>query len=80
MPDSAQALEELRLGQGHMSIYFVKDAQGRDKPEGFAAELADVIIRVLDTAGALGLDMERALSLKHEYNKTRPHRHGDKAI
>jgi NTP pyrophosphatase (non-canonical NTP hydrolase) len=49
-----------------------------EKPEGFAVELADCIIRILDMAEAYGFDMERIISLKHEYNKTRPYRHGGK--
>lgn len=49
------------------------------KPEGFASELADVLIRVFDLAGALGIDLEDAVQSKMAYNKTRPHRHGGKA-
>jgi len=41
-------------------------------------ELADVVIRAFDDAQALGIDIERAIALKHAYNKTRPHRHGGK--
>lgn len=48
------------------------------KPDGFWIELADVIIRILDTAGAYDIDMEQLVKLKHEYNKTRPYRHGGK--
>jgi NTP pyrophosphatase (non-canonical NTP hydrolase) len=39
-------------------------------------ELADIVIRALDTAYALGIDIGRAIHLKNEYNKTRPHMHG----
>ena len=46
------------------------------KPLGFASELADVIIRVGDTAHVLGVDLEKAVREKMAYNKTRPHRHG----
>jgi NTP pyrophosphatase (non-canonical NTP hydrolase) len=41
-------------------------------------ELADIIIRALDLAVALGIDIERSCVLKHTYNKTRPFRHGNK--
>lgn len=49
-------------------------------PEGekgcVSEELADVIIRVLDTAEYMGLDMEAALAKKMDYNNTRGHMHG----
>jgi NTP pyrophosphatase (non-canonical NTP hydrolase) len=41
-------------------------------------ELADVAIRVLDTAEAFGIDLDRAMHAKHVYNGTRPFRHGNK--
>lgn len=50
----------------------------RGKPEGIAVELADAIIRILDYCGYAGIDIEEAIALKHEYNKTRPYRHGGK--
>lgn len=50
------------------------------KPEGIPAELADVIIRILDYCGKEGIDIEEAIRIKHEYNKTRPYRHGGKVI
>lgn len=50
------------------------------KPEGFEVELADAVIRILDLAQALGLDIESAIEWKHSYNASRPHRHGGKAL
>ncbi len=41
-------------------------------------ELADIIIRALDTACARGIDIGYAVLTKHEYNTTRPHKHGGK--
>lgn len=41
-------------------------------------ELADAIIRILDYAKAESLTLIPALIAKHEYNKTRPYRHGGK--
>lgn len=41
-------------------------------------ELADIIIRALDTAQAFGINIERAVEAKHAYNATREHRHGGK--
>ena len=39
-------------------------------------ELADVVIRVLDYAGAFGLNLGLAIMKKHEYNLKRPFQHG----
>lgn len=55
-------------------IYFSDNG----KPEGIPTELADVIIRVLDYCGYAGIDIDAAISQKHEYNKSRPYRHGGK--
>lgn len=41
-------------------------------------EMADIIIRTLDACGRLGVDIERAVTLKHECNKSRAYRHGGK--
>lgn len=48
------------------------------KPEGMAAELADVIIRVLDFADEYDLPIVEAVLNKHAYNQSRPYRHGHK--
>lgn len=50
------------------------------KPEGIAVEMADCIIRILDWCGKEGIDIEAILEEKHAYNKTRPYRHGGKAL
>ena len=50
------------------------------KPEGIAVELADCIIRILDYCGKVGIDIEDVIRRKHEYNKTRPYRHGGKKL
>jgi NTP pyrophosphatase (non-canonical NTP hydrolase) len=49
-----------------------------NKPDGFWIELADCIIRILDLAGAYNINMEELIKEKHEYNKTRPFKHGGK--
>lgn len=41
-------------------------------------ELADCCIRIFDYCGARGIDLEKTLLKKIEYNKTRPYRHGKK--
>lgn len=50
------------------------------KPEGIAVEMADCIIRILDWCGKEGVDIEAILEAKHAYNKTRPYKHGGKAL
>jgi NTP pyrophosphatase (non-canonical NTP hydrolase) len=42
-------------------------------------EIADIIIRALDYAGRMKLDIGRAVAIKHAYNVSRPYRHGGKA-
>lgn len=70
----SEALEEYRNGHGATEIYFSDNG----KPKGIPTELADVIIRVLDYCAYAGIDIENVLEVKHEYNKSRPYRHGGK--
>jgi len=42
----------------------------------FTEELADIVIRTLDLAGGLGLDIGNSITEKIKKNKKRPHRHG----
>ena len=50
------------------------------KPEGLPSELADIVIRVADLCGALGIDLDAAVREKLDYNRTRTHRHGGRAL
>ena len=73
----SEALKELKQGEGPLQfISYDEDT----KPIGFVIELADIMIRTLDLCGALDLDIEEVIRVKHEYNKTRSHRHGGKAL
>lgn len=72
----SEAVEEYRDGRQFQEIYYPDGA----KPEGIPIELADAIIRILDMCEHYGIDLEAALLEKHEYNKTRPYRHGNKVI
>ena len=72
----SEALEVYRL-KGKDSLK-EKWFDEKGKPEGFTVELADVVIRIADLCGELGLDLESALTTKLSYNQTRPYRHGDK--
>ena len=70
----SEALESFRNGEP-----FLWTGEN-GKPEGVAVERADCIIRILDWAGRNDVDMDAIIREKHEYNKTRPYRHGDKAL
>lgn len=41
-------------------------------------EIADILIRTLDTGATFGVDVERAVRLKILYNRTREYRNGGK--
>lgn len=71
----SEALEEYRKGHNPNETYYIWD-----KPEGIPTELADVILRILDMCGRYGIDISDMLAKKHEYNKTRPNKHGGKVI
>lgn len=73
----AEAAEAYRDNGLAVSKMFYLDEKG--KPEGIAAELADVAIRLGDLCGAHGIDLGKAVEVKMAYNKTRPMRHGGKA-
>ncbi|WP_309382036.1 hypothetical protein [Cerasicoccus frondis] len=61
--------------QGHRDN--MKDTHLPDR-DALEVELADVILRTMSTAEALGFKLESAILEKHAYNKTRPYRHGGK--
>ena len=50
------------------------------KPDGIAVELIDCVIRVFDYLAQTGVDIEKIMLDKHEFNKTRPYKHGGKKI
>lgn len=68
----SEILEEFRAGHEATEKYYREDG----KPEGVSSELADVVIRCMDMADYYGIDLEEAIKEKHEFNKTRPYKHG----
>ena len=46
----------------------------------FEEELADIVIRVLDCASGLGVNMDEAVAAKLDKNKGRGYRHGGKRV
>ena len=69
----SESFEEHR---NNRSMVYIVDG----KPEGIAVELADCVLRILDWAGLMGVDMASILMMKHEYNKTRAYKHGGKLL
>ena len=68
----SEAIEELRSGHAPNEVY--ESAGG--KPEGYPTELADIIIRTLDLAYMLSIDIDAAVQEKLAFNATRGHKHG----
>ena len=50
------------------------------KPEGFGSEVADVLIRLLDTCKRRGVNLAWEFERKLAFNATRGHKHGGKII
>lgn len=71
----SEAYEEYRNGHSIDEIYLNDNSS---KPEGIPIELADCIIRILQFCAKHDIDMEHALIIKMNYNRTRPYRHGGK--
>lgn len=73
----SEALEEFRTSDKPVNHYYLDDS---GKPEGIGIELADVVIRIMDTCEFYDIDLEQCIKLKVVYNSTRPHRHGGKKL
>jgi NTP pyrophosphatase (non-canonical NTP hydrolase) len=46
------------------------------KPEGVGIELADCVIRIMDLAEKMEIDLGRCILDKMSYNQGRPYKHG----
>ena len=71
----SEALEAYRLTGDYLPL-----VGPGGKPEGVPSELADVVIRIADMCGYLGIDLSEAVVNKLAWNRTRPHRHGGKHL
>lgn len=58
----------------------IKEADSVGKPSDVGSELADVLIRLLDTCKRTGYDLEWEYERKMDYNRTRPYRHGNRKV
>lgn len=76
----SELFEEIRDGADTNRNRYHVDDNGNLKPEGIPSELADVIIRALDTAYRWGIDIDDAVAEKLAYNATRGRFHGGKAL
>jgi NTP pyrophosphatase (non-canonical NTP hydrolase) len=88
----SEALEDYRNGRGFTEIYYKCKKDELDpccgkckqcdfnKPCGIPIELADTVIRIFDVCGKYGIDLEKAIVEKMNYNQTRPYKHGGKKI
>lgn len=66
----SEVVEHLRGGTENEKSSKIPDFTNEEE------EVADAIIRMLDYASARGLRIGQAVIAKHNYNKTRPHKHG----
>jgi NTP pyrophosphatase (non-canonical NTP hydrolase) len=71
----SEVIEEIRNGRTATEIYY-----DGSKPCGIPVELADLLIRVLDTCESRGIPLEHALLEKMHYNQSRPFLHGGKRL
>ena len=68
--------EALEAYRNHEPLIWLNE----DKPDGIAVEMIDCMIRILDYLKKEGLNIEFILREKHNYNKSRPYKHGGKKI
>ena len=54
------------------------DAYREDDKENIKEELADIVIRVFDTAEGYGINIEEEILKKMKINEKRPYKHGNK--
>ncbi len=50
------------------------------KPDDVGSEFADILIRLLNCSRAYGINLDAEYERKIAYNRTRPYRHGGKAL
>lgn len=88
----SEAYEDYRKHYDIAEVYYEKDgkeytkmigdpiAMAGAKPCGIPIEMADLAIRLLHFCEYFGIDLNRMIALKMQYNETRSHRHGGKKV
>lgn len=77
--DNKPSIPEL-LCMIHSEVSEVTDAYRNSRDEEIGEELADIILRTLDLAAYMKIDIHAAVLDKLSFNKTREYRHGGKKI
>jgi NTP pyrophosphatase (non-canonical NTP hydrolase) len=72
--EASEALEAFR------EIGMAERTRDDGKPDDVGSEFADVLIRLIDTASRRGVHLAFEYERKMAYNRTRPYRHGGKAL
>jgi NTP pyrophosphatase (non-canonical NTP hydrolase) len=70
--EASEALEDYRDKKMHTE----PNREKNGKPEGFPSELADIVIRCFDLAGALKIDLGDEIRMKMRFNASREPKHG----
>ncbi len=73
---ASQLLINEKLTLIHSEVTEAHEEVRKGTKQGFGEELADVVIRVLDLAAAVGIDLTKEINDKMEKNKARPYKHG----
>lgn len=82
----SEALDEDRMNNPNVCFFDDDDEISTDLNvythysdlQGRAVEMIDCVLRILDWCAKEDVDIEKIMTLKHEYNKTRPYKHGKK--
>lgn len=72
--EALEAYRDYRLADA--TAAYDQESDRPAKPEGVGSEMADVLIRLLDTCDVYGIDLAAEYARKIAYNATRPYQHG----
>ena len=72
----SEAVEALRNNGLKELTIPVPDKWNEEWKGSFKEEIADTFIRLFDLCGFLDIDIQKAIDIKQEKNKSRPYKHG----